>query len=131
MAIAPLRYILLASVTKLPVSTVWRAPRDFFACKAAKDAELLQRLEAVHANAQEGLPVFFAAVLAAVIAGVPAEEVDRVAVNYIASRVAYTVVYLASSRSRAWLGPVRTLSFAAGFFPVFGLFLSAARARGE
>ena len=121
--LAPARYILLA-MSGVPFAEGWRNPRG---ASKRVSSDLLQRFEAVHANAGEGLPIFFGAVLAAVAAGVPAAEIDRVAVNYVLSRVAYTAVYLAASPKRKWLGFLRTGVFAAGFFSLVGLFLSAAK----
>ena len=124
--LAPARYILLW-MSGVPFLEGWRNPRG---ASKRVSSDLLQRFEAVHANAGEGLPLFFGAVLAAVAAGVPAAEVDAVAVRYIVSRVAYTAVYLAASPKRKWLGMLRTGCFAAGFFSLMGLFLSAAKHRG-
>ena len=127
MLVAPARYVMLA-VNGLPFLEGWRNPRG--ACKVVS-SDLQQRFEAVHLNAGEGLPLLFGAVLAAVVAGVPDAEVDAVAVRYLWSRVAYTVVYLASSPKRRWLGLVRTGCFAVGFFSLVGLFMSAAEKRGK
>ena len=124
--VAPARYLLLAS-SGVPFLEGWRNPRG--ASKRLSN-DLLQRFEAVHANAGEGLPLLFGAVLAAVAAGVPAAEIDDVAVRYVASRAVYTVVYLASTPKRAWMGMLRTGCFAYGFFSLMGLFLSAAKHRG-
>ena len=123
---APLRHLVLYS-SGLPFAEVWRNPRA--ASKLRPNDDLLQRVEAAHANALEGMPMFFGAVLAAVVAGVPATQVDTAAVTYVLSRVVYTGVYLASSPSRKWLGPIRTLCFAAGFLQVMTLFVAAAELR--
>ena len=127
MAVAPARYILLAA-SGVPFLEGWRNPRG---ASKVVCSDLQQRFEAVHANAGEGLPLLFGAVLAAVIAGVPVAAVDAVAVRDIVSRVAYTGAYLASSPKRKWLGVVRSSCFAVGFFSLVGLFLSAAKHRGE
>lgn len=62
------------------------------------------------ANQLEGFPIFAAAVLAALYAGVPAAQVDALAVFYVVGRALYTVVFLintnvvlASTRSVIWL----------------------------
>lgn len=124
--VAPARYLLLTA-SGVPFAEAWRNP-----CGASKrvSSDLMQRFEAVHSNAGEGLPLLFGAVLAAVVAGVPAAEIDAVAVRYVVSRVAYTAVYLASSPQRRWLGFVRTGVFSVGFFSLMGLFMSAAKHRG-
>ena len=82
---APLRHLILYS-SGLPFAETWRNPRA--ASKLRPNHDLLQRCEAVHANALEGLVFFFGSVLAAVVAGVPSEQVDTAAVTYVASRVA-------------------------------------------
>lgn len=125
---APLRYAAL-TLGGVPLMEVWRNPRG--ASKRAKNDDLLQRFEAVHANAGEGLVILFGAVLAAVAAGVPDADVDAVAVRYVVSRVAYTAVYLLSSPSRRWLGLVRSGCWATGFFSLLGLLLQAAKQRGS
>lgn len=125
----PVRYVVLAAATKAPLKDVWRSPRPFFKSAAAQSSDLLGRLDAVHANAGEGLPLVFGAVLAAVVAGVDNARVDAAAVAYIVSRVAYMTVYLLSSRARPWLGPLRSMCFAAGLVPLAGLFSAAVRAR--
>ena len=124
--VAPARYLLLAA-SGVPFAELWRNPRG---ASKRVSSDLQQRFEAVHANAGEGLPLLFGAVLAAVAAGVPAPEIDAVAVRYVVSRVAYTAVYLAASPQRPWLGPLRTGCFAVGFFSLVNLFLSAAKHRG-
>lgn len=127
MGVAPARYILLVA-SGVPLAEAWRNPRG---ASKRVSSDLLQRFEAVHANAGEGLPLLFGAVLAAVAAGVPAAEVDVVAVRYVLSRAAYTAAYLASAPTRKWLGVVRSGCFAVGFFSLIGLFLSAAQHRGK
>ena len=125
--VAPARYILLAS-SGVPFLEGWRNPRG---ASKRVTSDLQQRFEAVHANAGEGLPIFFGAVLAAVAAGVPAAEVDAVAVRYVLSRIAYTAVYLASTPKRRWMGVLRTGCFMAGFLSCMSLFFSAAKHRGK
>ena len=150
--VAPAKYV-IPWVRGRNLADVWRNPRQPVNCPA--DDDLLTRVHAVHANAGEGLPLLFGAVLAAVAAGVPDADIDaarrrrttsaaahrsraadshpllpQVALNYIYSRVAYTVVYLASAPNRKWLGPIRTSLFAAGFFGLMKLFFQAAAQRG-
>jgi uncharacterized MAPEG superfamily protein len=126
---APLRYIALV-LSGIPLAEAWRNPRG--ASKLRLTDDLLQRCEAVHANAGEGLPLFIGAVLAAVAAGVPAAKIDELAIRYVASRVAYTGVYLASTPKRKWLGPLRSVFFGIGFVgSTMALFLAAANKRGE
>ena len=92
---------------------VWRAPRAHFKRPEAQGSDLLQRLDALHSNSLEGLPILFGCVLTAIVAGVPAAQIDGAAVTYLLSRVVYAAAYLASSKKRPWMGLVRTAAFAA------------------
>ncbi|CAI7573080.1 unnamed protein product [Penicillium manginii] len=69
----------------------------------------LKRQEAAHANAVEGFPLFVAAILAALFAGVPTETINTIGVWYTASRLTYSWLYshiespgLSYLRSVAW-----------------------------
>ncbi|KAK0101950.1 hypothetical protein ONS95_001241 [Cadophora gregata] len=78
------------------------------------------RAQCAHVNAMEGFPLFAAAMIAGTVAGIPSEDLNRSAVQYLGLRVLYTGLYigienniLAFARSGAWaLGlavPVLTL----------------------
>ncbi|KAJ5370085.1 uncharacterized protein N7496_006177 [Penicillium cataractarum] len=69
----------------------------------------LKREEAAHANAIEHFPVFVAATLIAVYAGVPNQTVNTFGVWYTVSRIAFSICYsyietpaLSYLRSAAW-----------------------------
>ncbi|KAJ5788927.1 uncharacterized protein N7518_005938 [Penicillium psychrosexuale] len=53
----------------------------------------LKRREAAHANAQEGYPLFVAAILISLFAGVPNETINTIGVWYSISRVVYSILY--------------------------------------
>ncbi|KAH7312883.1 hypothetical protein BKA65DRAFT_600439 [Rhexocercosporidium sp. MPI-PUGE-AT-0058] len=78
------------------------------------------RAQCAHINALEGFPLFAAAMIAGTFAGIPREELNRSAAQYLGLRVLYTGLYigiennvLAFARSGAWgLGiavPIMTL----------------------
>ncbi|KAK7743760.1 hypothetical protein SLS62_010452 [Diatrype stigma] len=94
--------------------------------QATKDR--LLRCEAASANAQETLPLFGLAVVAASAAGVAPATVNGLAAAYLASRAAYNLIYVwlqgsggravASARSLSWfvgVGCWMTLFVKAGF----------------
>jgi uncharacterized MAPEG superfamily protein len=65
------------------------------------------RAHAAHLNSFEAFPLFAAAVLYALHRGLPAEQLDLLALIYIGFRLAYGIFYLtdwATLRSVAWLG---------------------------
>ncbi|KAJ5131659.1 hypothetical protein N7448_005817 [Penicillium atrosanguineum] len=67
----------------------------------------LKRQEAAHANAVEGYPLFVAAMLLSVVAGVPHETINTIGVWYTLSRVAYSLCYShIESRSLSYLRSV-------------------------
>lgn len=92
----------------------------------------LIRCEAASANAQETLPLFSCAVLAASVGGVPAPTVNAVAAAYLATRVVYNVIYVwlqgANSRKVAY---ARSLSWFAGVACWMTLFVKAGFAFSE
>ncbi|KAJ6028956.1 hypothetical protein N7499_000098 [Penicillium canescens] len=55
--------------------------------------EKLKRKEAAHANAQEGYPLFVAAMLLSLYAGLPNETINGIGIWYTLSRVAYSFAY--------------------------------------
>jgi uncharacterized MAPEG superfamily protein len=65
-----------------------------------------RRAYAAHQNSFEAFPFFAAAVLAAMMTGVPAGRLDLLALVFIAARLAYTALYItdhATPRSIAWI----------------------------
>ncbi|QWD85581.1 MAPEG family protein [Polynucleobacter asymbioticus] len=78
------------------------APRQWL----AKQTGYRARANAAQANLFESLPLFFAAVIIAVIADAPQYRVDLLALGFVIARIAYLVCYLAdwpTSRSIVWL----------------------------
>ncbi|KAG4433621.1 hypothetical protein IFR05_010897 [Cadophora sp. M221] len=78
------------------------------------------RAQCAHINALEGFPLFAAAMIAGTFAGIPSEDLNRSAAQYLGLRVLYTGLYigiennlLALARSGSWaLGlaiPIMTL----------------------
>ena len=63
--------------------------------KSGKMYEVANRADAAHANLGEGLPIYIAGVLACVFTGVSPELVDKCVANYLATAVAFVVVYCA------------------------------------
>ncbi|PLN80382.1 hypothetical protein BDW42DRAFT_113861 [Aspergillus taichungensis] len=53
----------------------------------------LKRQEAAHANGVEGFPLFVAAMLLGIFAGLPAETINGVGAWYSVSRVLFTISY--------------------------------------
>ena len=72
-------------------------------------------------NAFESHPAFLAAVLAAIQAGVPSEQVNIAAIAYTVTRLLHGVFYLANQAS------ARSTVWALGLVIVAGLFLQAVR----
>ena len=78
------------------------APRQWL----AKQTGYRARANAAQANLFESLPLFFAAVIIAVMADAPQHRVDLLALGFVIARIAYLVCYLAdwpTSRSIVWL----------------------------
>ncbi|QWD94845.1 MAPEG family protein [Polynucleobacter sp. MG-Unter2-18] len=78
------------------------APRQWL----AKQTGYRARANAAQANLFESLPLFFAAVIIAVIADAPQHRVDLLALGFIIARIAYLACYLAdwsTTRSIVWL----------------------------
>ncbi|WP_269532520.1 MAPEG family protein [Chitinimonas sp. BJYL2] len=72
-----------------------------------------------HNNAFESAPAFFAAVLVAVQAGVPADQINTAALVFVMARVLHGVLYLANL---AWQ---RSLAWVVGLLAVVYLFVQA------
>lgn len=73
----------------------------------AKLEGLPQRAHAAHLNSFEALPIFAAAVLAAMVSGVAQAAIDGLAVAFVLLRFAYGLAYLADIhwlRSLLWFG---------------------------
>ncbi|PWY69730.1 hypothetical protein BO70DRAFT_365660 [Aspergillus heteromorphus CBS 117.55] len=61
----------------------------------------LKRQEAAHANTIEGFPLFVAAVLVSLFAGLPSETINGIGLWYTVSRVAFGVAYV-GIESEGW-----------------------------
>ncbi|KAI0596074.1 hypothetical protein F4775DRAFT_566399 [Biscogniauxia sp. FL1348] len=104
-------------------------PRTFAARleNAEIDKEVKARIlraEACSANAFEGLPLFAAAVVAGNAAGLPKETLNALTAGYVASRLAYTWVYIWGQNNRK-LAEARTLVWGVGITCVMTLFVKA------
>lgn len=91
-------------------------PREYLAKLDGKRA----RAVAAMANGYEGLPLFAAAVIIAHILQGEQSSANLLAAGYIASRIAYGVLYIAG------LGTLRSVVWIAGLSCVIGLFVVAA-----
>lgn len=78
-----------------------------------------RRADYAHRNHFEAFPFFAAAVLVAQQAGVAQGRIDALALTFIVLRLIYTALYLKD------LPSLRSLSWAAGFLCVVGLFVAA------
>lgn len=122
--IMPLAYwcVLIAGI--LPAATVAIAKwgkRDFDNSAPRQWLErqdgFRRRADSAHRNHFEAFPFFAAGVLVAQQLQGPQERIDVLAVAFIASRVIYTILYLADRST------LRSLCWAIGYLIVIGLFL--------
>lgn len=93
-----------------------RRPRDFH----DKARGFRKRAIWAQYNSFEIFPLFAAAVIIADLAGAEQAIANALAVTFIASRIAYTISYLAD------LHLLRSLVWTAGFLCCIGLFIAAA-----
>lgn len=91
-------------------------PREYLARLEGKRA----RAVAAMANGYEGFPLFAAAVIIAHILRADPGTANLLALGYIASRLAYGVLYIAG------LGTLRSLVWLGGLACIVGLFVVAA-----
>ncbi|EIW78193.1 hypothetical protein CONPUDRAFT_138585 [Coniophora puteana RWD-64-598 SS2] len=80
---------------------------------SAEVAARVRRMEGAHANANEALPLWFAAVLAANYAGVDARTANVASIVFLTLRALHTYTYITQTtrvrslfRSLAWFGSV-------------------------
>ncbi|KAF9961353.1 hypothetical protein BGZ72_004062 [Mortierella alpina] len=85
---------------------------------------MAKRAEGAHLNGLETLPLFYAAVLAALYAGVAKDTVTYNAKFFLVSRLAYNIVYLFNSGQLS--AGLRTGIWMAGINACMKLFLAAA-----
>ncbi|OIW33532.1 hypothetical protein CONLIGDRAFT_181326 [Coniochaeta ligniaria NRRL 30616] len=85
------------------------------------------RARAAHANGNETIGLYAAAVVAANVAGVEAETVNYLALGYVASRIVYNYIYvIAQDNSR--VAPLRSLTWVSGIGIIMTLFVKAGNA---
>ena len=75
---------------------------------------LYERLEGIHLNSLENMPLFFGAVIVGNLAGLDAQQLNGVVWGYIASRLVYSFLYASISSGSA--SYARTLVFMIGVF---------------
>ena len=117
--------VLVAGI--MPVATVgiakWSGRRDYDNSEPRrwleKQSGVPLRADSAHRNHFEAFPFFAAGVLVAQQLHAPQDSIDMLAIAFIASRIAYTGLYLTD---RATL---RTVSWLIGYLAVIGLFLIA------
>ncbi|PYH97302.1 hypothetical protein BO71DRAFT_396286 [Aspergillus ellipticus CBS 707.79] len=86
----------------------------------------LKRQEAAHANAMEGLPLFVAAIVVALITGLPNETINGIGLWYTLSRVAFGLAYV-GIESEAWSFLRSLLWWSGNISCITGLVLSGKR----
>lgn len=118
--------VLVAGI--MPAATVgiakWSGRRDYDNAEPRrwleKQSGVPRRADSAHRNHFEAFPFFAAGVLVAQQLHAPQDSIDMLAIAFIASRIAYTGLYLTD---RATL---RTVSWLIGYLAVIGLFVIAA-----
>lgn len=84
----------------------------------------IARAEAATANGTETIGLYAAAVIAANVSGVPAGRLNYLCLGYLASRVAYNLIYVWAQDNRK-LAPFRSLAWTVGITLVLALFILA------
>ncbi len=95
-----------------------RAPRDWQSRLEGRAA----RAHWAHLNGFEAFPFFAAAVIIAHLAGVAQDNIDLLAMGFIAARVVYSILFVAG------IAVLRSVVWALGLFACIGLFIFAAKA---
>ncbi|KAJ9152174.1 hypothetical protein NKR19_g4642 [Coniochaeta hoffmannii] len=85
------------------------------------------RARAAHANANETIGLYAAAVVAANATGVDVKSVNYLTLGYLASRIAYNYIYVIAQDNRR-VAPLRTLAWSAGVGIILTLFIKAGNA---
>ncbi|UZJ53170.1 hypothetical protein CBS101457_002490 [Exobasidium rhododendri] len=91
--------------------------------KKSETDKMFIRAEACQQNGFENLPFFAAAILAATFAKLPNHEVNKLAGAYLASRVAYTILYVFNSSEA--ISNLRSVAFLVGVGINWTLFIKA------
>ncbi|WVF71195.1 hypothetical protein IAT40_005995 [Kwoniella sp. CBS 6097] len=89
-------------------------------------AEKFERGEAAQNNGFENLPLFAAAIVAGNVARLPTSTLNIAAGVYLASRVAYNVIYITNSTKFA--ANLRSVTYLTGIATVMTLFVKAGNA---
>ncbi|KAL2287523.1 hypothetical protein FJTKL_04962 [Diaporthe vaccinii] len=105
-----------------PRSTVDTCNKDTTMEK--RTAQRIQRAEAAMANGFETLGMYSAGIVAAVVAGVPAETLNYLSMAYLASRVGYNTVYIWLQDNRK-LAPLRSVCWNASIGIIAALWIKA------
>ncbi|KAG6364536.1 hypothetical protein INS49_006137 [Diaporthe citri] len=105
-----------------PRSTVDTCNKDTTMDK--RKAQRIQRAEAAMANGFETLGMYSAGIVAAVVAGVPAETLNYLSVAYLTSRVGYNTVYIWLQDNRK-LAPLRSACWNASIGIIAALWIKA------
>lgn len=84
----------------------------------------MQRADAASANGFETIGLYAAGIAAAAAAGVPAETLNVLGLSYVASRAAFTFVYIILQDNRS-LAPLRSLCWMAGLGIILTLWIQA------
>ncbi|PHR62987.1 MAG: hypothetical protein COA47_01460 [Robiginitomaculum sp.] len=108
----------LALLGQIPGITLpdFREPRP----RAEKLAGWKARSNWAHMNTLETFPFFAAGVIISLSAGAAPETIDTLALAFIASRVLYSILYIAG------FGILRSLVWAAGIGLIIAMFVQAA-----
>ena len=85
--------------------------------------EKIQRAEGAQQNGFENLGLFAAAVVAGNVAGLSATTLNTLSIGYLASRVAYTWIYI-NNTSEA-LAAARSIVYTIGVGQIFTLFIKS------
>jgi uncharacterized MAPEG superfamily protein len=106
-------------------------PREFLAKALQKQnkthtEKLMLRAEAVQMNGFENIGWFSAAIVAANVARLPAEELNSLAGLYLATRLAFSVLYIGTENEV--LSYLRSGAYVSGVGVIFTMFIRAGRA---
>ncbi|KAF9570907.1 hypothetical protein EC968_001216 [Mortierella alpina] len=127
LAYAPhfIRVLIVANATKYWNNVSPRGQLDKAEGRMTKAAyAMAKRAEGAHQNGLETLPLFYAAVLSALHAGVAKDTVTYYSKFFVLSRLAFNIVYLFNTNQLS--AALRTGIWTAGIVACLKLFLAAA-----
>ncbi|BGP27511.1 membrane-associated, eicosanoid/glutathione metabolism (MAPEG) protein [Rhodotorula toruloides] len=104
------------------------APRQFNArmgelAKASKDAREFLRTEAAQQNIFENIALYAAAIVVGNVARLPVSYLNKVALGYLASRLAFVICYAKTEQEK--YTPIRSLAYLASMILTLGVFVKA------